>query len=206
MFGRGRTFDRIELALKPGATLAACQLELGVLLGPAFEVQTPSGRGQQFEALLTSYSMMVGISSAFTLFIGMFIIYNAFAIAVTQRRSEIGMLRALGATRGQIRTLFLGESAVIGVLGSIAGVVVGVVVARAIVSFITNLISVVYSIAQRPDDLAVSPSILAVALVIGVATSVVAAALPAWNAARVDPVQALQKGRYQLLSAGESRL
>ena len=43
--------------------------------------------------------------------IGMFIIYNSFAIAVTQRRSEIGILRALGATRGQIRTLFLAESA-----------------------------------------------------------------------------------------------
>ena len=43
----------------------------------------------------------------------MFIIYNSFAI-VTQRRGEIGILRALGATRGQIRTLFLGESAVAG--------------------------------------------------------------------------------------------
>ena len=52
----------------------------------------------------------------------MFIIYNSFAIAVTQRRSEIGILRALGATRGQIRRLFLGESAVTGLIGSLAGV------------------------------------------------------------------------------------
>ena len=54
----------------------------------------------------------------FALFIGMFIIYNSFAIAVTQRRSEIGILRALGATRAQIRTLFLAESAVAGLIGS----------------------------------------------------------------------------------------
>ena len=53
--------------------------------------------------------MMIGISSLFALFIGMFIIYNSFAIAVSQRRSEIGILRALGATRGQVRRLFLGE-------------------------------------------------------------------------------------------------
>ena len=65
--------------------------------------------------------MMVSISSLFALFIGMFIIYNSFAIAVTQRRSEIGILRALGATRGQIRWLFLGESAVTGLIGSLGG-------------------------------------------------------------------------------------
>ena len=55
----------------------------------------------------------------------MFIIYNSFAIAVTQRRSEIGILRALGATRGQIRWLFLGESAVTGLIGSVGGLAFG---------------------------------------------------------------------------------
>ena len=54
----------------------------------------------------------------------MFIIYNSFAIAVTQRRSEIGILRALGATRRQIRWLFLGESAVTGLVGSLGGAAV----------------------------------------------------------------------------------
>src|SRR5207248_11622216 len=109
MFGRGRKFDRIDLAVKPGRALADAERELRAALGPGFQVDPPSGRGQQFEAMLSAYSMMVGISSLFALFIGMFIIYNAFAIAVTQRRSEIGILRALGATRRQIRWLFLGE-------------------------------------------------------------------------------------------------
>jgi ABC-type antimicrobial peptide transport system permease subunit len=53
----------------------------------------------------------------------MFIIYNTFAIAVTERRSEIGILRALGATRQQIRTLFLAESAVSGLIGTGVGMV-----------------------------------------------------------------------------------
>ena len=110
MFGRGRTFDRIDLAVADGRTIADAQAELGAMLGPGFRVEPPSGRGQQFEAMLAAYSMMVGISSLFALFIGMFIIYNSFAIAVTQRRAEIGILRALGATRSQIRRLFLGRA------------------------------------------------------------------------------------------------
>src|SRR5215475_10751990 len=172
------------------------------MLGPGFQIQPPSSRGQQFEAMTAAYSMMVNISSLFALFIGMFIIYNSFAIAVTQRRSEIGILRALGATRAQIRWLFLGESAVMGVIG---GVVFGMLIARGIAASIGTLINDVYGVAQRAGDVATSPALLMSALAIGVATSIVAALIPARNAARVDPVQALQKGKYQTLSSAESR-
>jgi putative ABC transport system permease protein len=206
MFGRGRTFDRIDLAVQPGTSIIQSQRELRSLLGPGFQVDVPSGRGQQFEAMLAAYSMMVGISSLFALFIGMFIIYNSFAIAVTQRRSEIGILRALGATRRQIRWLFLGESAVTGLVGSLVGLVCGVLIARGIASSIGALISDVYGIAQRADELATSPWLLGGALAIGVVTSVIAALIPARSAAQVDPVQALQKGKYQVLSVGESRV
>jgi putative ABC transport system permease protein len=205
MFGRGRTFDRVDLATKPGKSIDGCQHELQALLGPAFEVRPPSGRGQQFETLLAGYSMMMGISSAFALFIGMFIIYNSFAIAVAQRRSEIGILRALGATRGQIRGLFLGEGAVLGLIGSAIGVLGGVAIARAIASLVSGLIANVYSVAQTGEDLWVHPGTLALAVAIGVVTSVIAAAIPANTAASVDPVQALQKATQQLVTARESR-
>ncbi len=206
MFGRGRTFDRIDLAVRPGRTIAQAQAELRAALGPGFQVDPPSGRGQQFEAILSAYSIMVAISSLFTLFIGMFIIYNSFSIAVTQRRSEIGILRALGATRRQIRWLFLGESAVTGVIGSLGGLAFGVLIAHAIAASIGSLISDVYGVAQHAGELSTNPRLLLLALAIGIATSVVAALIPARSAARVDPVQALQKGKYQVLSSGESRL
>src|SRR4029079_16782274 len=206
MFGRGRKFDRIDLALKPGRPISAGERELSAMLGPGFQVDPPSGRGQQFEAMLAAYSMMVGISSLFALFIGMFIIYNAFANAVTQRRSEIGILRALGATRGQIRLLFLGESAITGLIGSLAGLVFGVLIARGIAPSIGTLISDADGVAQHAGDVATSPGVLALALGIGIVTSIIAAAIPARAAARVDPVQALQKGKYQTLSSGESRV
>jgi putative ABC transport system permease protein len=205
MFGRGRTFDRVDIGLKPGRTVTEAEEELQGTLGSGFQIEPPSGRGQQFEAMLSAYSMMVNVSSLFALFIGMFIIYNSFAIAVAQRRSEIGILRALGATRAQIRWLFLGESAVTGVIGSIGGLLLGALIAQAIAASIGNLISDVYGVAQRADEVASNPTLLLTALAIGVATSIVAALIPAGNAARVDPVQALQKGKYQVLSPAESR-
>src|SRR6185503_12842092 len=75
-----------------------------------------------------------------------------------------------------------------------------------IAASIGTLIADVYGVAQHADELSTSPALLALALAIGIGTSIVAAAIPARNAARVDPVQALQKGKYQILSAGESRL
>jgi putative ABC transport system permease protein len=205
MFGRGRKFDRIDLAVKPDRTISESQAEVQPLLGPGFQVAPPSARGQQFETLLSSYSLMMTISSLLALFIGMFIIYNSFSIAVTERRSEIGILRALGATRRQIRYLFLGESAVTGLIGSVAGIALGILIASAIAASVGTLIADVYGVAQHVGELATSGPLLAGALGIGVTTSMVAALLPAWNAARVNPVQALQKGKYQVLSAGENR-
>jgi hypothetical protein len=78
----------------------------------------PGARAQQFENLSQAYDITANITSLFALFIGMFIIFNTFSIAVTQRRSEIGILRALGAFGGQIRRLFLLESAVLGLIGT----------------------------------------------------------------------------------------
>src|SRR5207248_1141406 len=155
----------------------------------------------QFESLLGVYTFAVSVSSMFALFIGMFIIYNAFAIAVTQRRPEIGILRALGATRGQIRTLFLAESAIAGLIGSAVGVGIGLLLARNLTSITAGMMESMFGVAQNVQEVVLDPRFLAFAIVMGVATSMFAALVPARNAARVEPIQALQKGRYQVLSA-----
>ncbi len=109
VFGRGRKFDRIDLAVKDGANLGDVKAKLQAMLGPGFQVQEPSARAQQFDSISRVYTLTANVTSVFALFIGMFIIYNTFQIAVTQRRSEIGILRALGATRRQIRTFVPGR-------------------------------------------------------------------------------------------------
>jgi putative ABC transport system permease protein len=206
VFGRGRKFDRIDLAVAEGTSVERCREVLQQMLGPGFSVETPGSRGQQFDSVLRVYSITMSITSVFALFIGMFIIYNSFAIAVTQRRAEIGILRALGATRRQIRVLFLAESAVAGLVGSVIGLGFGYLLARGTAGYVGEMLEGISGIAQRVQEVATAPWLMALALGMGVATSMVAAFIPARNAARVDPVQALQKGKYQVLSAGENRL
>ncbi len=206
VFGRGRRFDRIDLAAKESVRIEDVQKQLEALLGPGFQVESPSARGQQFESISRIYALTANITSAFALFIGMFIIYNTFQIAVTQRRAEIGILRALGATRRQIRSIFLGESVVAGLIGSSLGLLLGIAIARGMTGYIGALLGEVFGIAQKAEEISTNPALMIFAVGLGVITSVVAAFIPARNAARVDPVQALQKGKYQQLSAGENRV
>ena len=129
--GRGRRFDRIDLKSRDGVAIANCQTAIKRALGEGFEVEPPSSRGQQFDALMKGYTTGTAISSLFALVVGMFIIYNSFAIAVTQRVTEIGILRALGATRTSIIAETLAEAAIIALAGGAVGLTLAHLVIRA---------------------------------------------------------------------------
>jgi putative ABC transport system permease protein len=205
VFGRGRRFDRIDLRARDGVTVEECRKAIEAALGPGFEVAPPSSRTEHFAALMQSYTMATQVSSLFALVVGMFIIYNSFSIAVTQRRSEIGILRALGATQKQVRGVFLLESILAGLVGSLIGAIVGMAGARALATTMGNLTEQMVGVAQRTNEVVVNPWLLVTGVIIGIATSTVAAWIPARSASAVDPVQALQKGKYQVMSVGENR-
>ncbi len=206
VFGRNRRFDRIDLAVKDGYTVDGVRQSIEKALGPGFAVEAPANRGTQFESMVSAHRISINISSVFALLIGMFIIYNSFAIAVTQRRYEIGILRALGAARGQIRTLFLMESLIEGIIGSAAGLLLGLLLARGMMGYIGGLIESVYGVAQAGNNvLAADPLLLGAPFVVGVLTSMFAAWIPANEAAGLNPVIALQKGKAQAISSQETR-
>jgi putative ABC transport system permease protein len=134
----------------------------------------------------------------FALFVGMFIIYNSFATAVAQRRSEIGILRALGATQRQVGLLFLQESLALGAIGALIGVAVGVSIARAVAASIVAMTAAVYGVGEEAPSVVVTPIVVGTGLLLGLATSVMAAVIPAWQAAHVDPVHAMRKAAYEM--------
>ena len=205
VFGRGRKFDRIDLAVTPGARVPDVQATLRASLGPAFQVQPPATRGESFASLLRIYRFMLVFSSVFALAVGMFIIYNAFATAVAQRRGEIGLLRALGATRAAVATLFVSEGLLIGLVGSVLGVVAGRALVGTVSRAASGIVQGVYGVGRTEGDVAPSAAIIALAIGVGLLTSGLATLVPARAAALVDPVLALRKGRGPVTSSMNGR-
>lgn len=116
---------------------------------------------------------------AVALVVGAVGVANIMIISVLERRSEIGLRRALGATRGQVRTQFLAEAILLSLLGGVAGVAVGVVA------------TVLYA-ATRQWAVVVPTVAWAGGLGAALAIGAVAGLLPAIRAARLSPTEALR--------------
>ena len=82
--------------------------------------------------------------SLLALLVGTFLIYGAVSFAVLQRRSIIGVLRALGATRAEVLGVILAEGALLGVIGAACGVLLGVLIGHALVGLVSRTINDLY--------------------------------------------------------------
>jgi putative ABC transport system permease protein len=117
-------------------------------------------------------------------------IVNTLLMAISERRREIGVLKALGADEREIRGLFLAESALMGLAGGIGGVLLGWLVARA-ASVVAKLVMAKQGLPAM--ELFATPWwLIGGALGFGLVVSLLAGLLPAARAARVDPVEALR--------------
>jgi putative ABC transport system permease protein len=140
-------------------------------------------------------SIQLGVA-AFNLFgilaliMGGFIIFNTFRTVVTERRRDIGMLRALGATRGMITGLFLTESLIQGILGTAFGLAAGYLLMIAMEWLIQPVYQLLIHGTLGAPIFSASAFFLSITL--GVGVSVLAGLLPALAASRISPLEALR--------------
>jgi putative ABC transport system permease protein len=113
-------------------------------LPAGYDVEAPAGRTRQVDILLQRYRKVMGLISFMAVFVGMYLIYNAVSISVVQRRKEIGILRALGAGRGDIVRLFLGETLAVSVFGVLLGVGLGHVFAKLTIGVVARSMTECY--------------------------------------------------------------
>ena len=148
------------------------------------------------EQLLDSVLTIVGtvnvtmqLVAAVAVLAAAFGIINTMLTATYERRREIGILRAMGARRRTVFTLFLLESGFYGLAGGVTGIVGGLSAARLVAPMIS---SNAFTVFVRGGDAAVlQPAALGGALFFSMAIAVVAGIYPAWRAARLSPVEAI---------------
>ena len=156
-------------------------------------VAPPAARSTEMEAMLGSFQLNLTAMSLVSIVVGMFLIHNSVAAAVIRRRTDIAILRANGATRTEIRALFLGEAALDAVLGTALGLFLAPLLAGWISAPVSQSVSSLYAL-TRIEHFSLAPWQIAQAFVIGLFASLAAAWLPASEAARCDPARILHPG------------
>ncbi len=163
------------------------------------QVQAQLGNGYSINALMSGSELFASIGMAqaafnalgfLTLFMGAFIIFNTFRTIVAERRHDIGMLRAIGASRGTIVGLIMSEGLVQGLVGTALGLVLGYLMGAVIMQGAGTIAQQFLSI--RMGLPVIQPALVITSVVLGVGVTLVAGLIPALTASRVTPLEVLR--------------
>src|SRR5579885_3623599 len=195
--------DRVLITTPQHATMSATQWEeiLRRALPPGLLLKTHGVEAQENRRMLEAFRWNLRVLGYIALLVGAFLIYNNLSVSVVRRRVEIGVLRALGATRPFIGMAFMGEALGYGMVGACLGMV----------GLIATTVESLY-LTSRPAPITLTPGLVLLAFGVGIGVSLLSALLPAREASQVTPVEAMaraqrehrvriHKGRLLLLAA-----
>ena len=190
LFERGNELDQIDIvtSISGGNSqgLEAVKSELQNRVGEDFTVIYPASQGERATQMLYGYQIGLNFLSGMALFVGVFLIYNAFSMTVVERTRELGFLRTVGITRWQITLQVLAEAILLGMIGSFIGVAFGLLLARGLAQFLSLLLEQEIAITELTLEL------LGASLLLGLGVTLVAAFIPAFQAGRISPLAALR--------------
>ena len=188
--------DRILLKTPENANPEDWQRRIGGVLPAGVEIR-PQGTGTaENRKMLAAFRWNLRLLSYIALVVGAFLIYNAISVSVVRRRAEIGVVRALGASRGNVFFAFLGEAAGIGLAGALLGLPLGRVLASGAVNLMALTVQMLY-VSSRPGEVALSSSSVLLAIVVGAGVAIASALAPAREAMEVTPLDAMARGRRE---------
>jgi putative ABC transport system permease protein len=156
------------------------------------------------QSMLGAFQLNLTAMSLVSLLVGTFLVYNTIYASVVRRRTELGILRALGVTRTEIRWLFLGEACLFGFIGIVLGSVGGVALGRAMVGAVERTISSLYLLVSI-EQVSLAPWQFVLAAAFGFAAVIVGAWVPAAEASRIDPVGVLSLASHSVASPRRQR-
>ena len=193
LLARSGRLDRIYVHAPPGDG-SDWTARLAAVLPPAASVLPAGTRTDDNRRMLRAFRWNLRMMSYTTILVGAFLIYNAITAYVVRRRQQIGIARALGASRAMVRFAFLIEGAVFGAIGAVAGLLLGRVLAVGAVEAVGGTVSSLY-VSSTPGEIAFSARTVATGLVAGLGMSLLSAWWPAREAAGVAPTEAMARAR-----------
>ena len=196
LLGMSGRLSRIDLVLPGGPAGDHRLAELRRLLPRGVRVLRAASRTAATEQMTRAFRVNLQALSLLALVCGMFLIYNTMTFSVVQRRRLIGIVRALGVTRGEVFRLVLVEAALIGVVGTIVGLVAGVGLGRGLVRLVAQTINDLYFVVTV-TDVTVSGTSLARGAALGLGAAVMAALVPASEATKAPPVTVLTRSTLE---------
>ncbi|MEU6083715.1 FtsX-like permease family protein [Streptomyces sp. NPDC047108] len=190
LLGKPGAVTSIMAEAAPGVGDQELKQRIADALGPAYDLTTRDERAESQAAELGGFLdvikyVMLGFAGIAVL-VGVFLIVNTFSMLIAQRTRELGLLRALGADRRQVRRSVLAEALLLGLVGSTLGLVAGIGLAAGLISLMSLL-----GMNLDAAEMAFGWQTPVAAYVVGVGVTFVAAYLPARRASRVSPMAAL---------------
>ena len=205
-FGRIGKLDRIDIEFKRKENFKSVSEKISEVLPGFLRVDRPERKNRQVEKMLRAFQYNLTALSFVALIVALYLIYNMVALSVVRRRSEIGTLRAIGATPLLIASIFFIEAGIIGAAGSVIGVWLGKYLAQ----FSLNAVSVTVNNLYTPSYVTEVDFHWGQSwpyLLLGVGLSLISALIPAIDAARTSPTTVMRRGSYDLkIFRGDRRL
>lgn len=171
----------VERALLQRRHLTADEKDFTILTGEEIQAEV--------DAILQSFTVFLGGIAAISLLVGGIGIANTMFMAVLERSRQVGILKALGSTNGDVARLFLVEAVLLGLIGGAAGLGVGVAI-----SYLVSSLGVqgFGPPGQPPLRLVVTPTLAVAAVAFALVVGAVSGLVPALRAARLQPVETLR--------------
>ena len=191
-------FNAIHIVPSDGVSDADLTARLQSVLGNQFKVSPPASHLSNAQNTAVLLNMLMSLITLMILTIGSFLIYNAVAVSVAQRRGEIGILRALGLEKWAIRRMFISEAIVMGFIGSILGIIGGYIMLGISGNFEIlprELISA--SPLQSKAQFDVPPALPFLALAMGILFPIIASYFASREAIKIDPTEAMVQIRAE---------
>lgn len=183
-------YSQIDIILQAEFTSAEAlewmKNSLQTRLGDDYAVIFPASQGKRMAQMLSSYQIGLNFMSGMALFVGAFLIYNAFTMTVVERKREFATLRIIGMTRRQVVRQVLAEANILGFAGAALGVALGLLMAAGL----TRVMS--WIIGQELGGIVFESNIFLLSISVGVVVTIIAAVLPALQAGKISPLEALR--------------